>query len=98
MSIDRQRIAAVKLLEALGYRFDAIEWKAPPGVAAAPTVLCEADALLGLLILRADKLEGCMEGARMDGRTFIQLVEKSLAEVYAEEKLQKFLAGPGRGL
>src|SRR5215831_4362029 len=33
MSIDRQRIAAVKQLEALGYRFDAIEWKAPEGVA-----------------------------------------------------------------
>jgi hypothetical protein len=67
MSIDRQRIAAVKQLEALGYRFDAIEWKAPPGVAAAPTVFREADALHGLLILRADKLEGCTEGSLGDG-------------------------------
>ena len=66
MSIDRQRIAAVKLLEALGYRFDGIEWKAVPGVAAAPTVFREADALHGLLILRADKLEGCTEGSQQE--------------------------------
>jgi hypothetical protein len=64
MSIERQRIAGVKQLEALGYRFDGIEWKAPPGVAEAPMVLREADALHGLLILRADKLEGCTEGSQ----------------------------------
>jgi hypothetical protein len=64
MSIDRQRIAGVKQLKALGYRFDGIEWKAPPGVAAAPAVLREADALHALLILRADKLEGCTEGSQ----------------------------------
>ena len=60
--IDRQRIAAVKQLEALGYRFDGIEWKAPAGVASSPALLGEADAMHTLLILRADKMEGCTEG------------------------------------
>jgi hypothetical protein len=28
-TIDRQRIAAVKVIEALGYSFDGVEWSAP---------------------------------------------------------------------
>jgi hypothetical protein len=65
--IDKQRIAAVKTLEMLGYSFSLADgWKLPndtsqPG--ASPTT-AEADAMLALLVLRADKLEGCTEGSQ----------------------------------
>ena len=62
--IDRQRIAAVKSMEALGYSFDGIAWTAPEGNTPPPASLAgEADAMHSLLVLRADKLEGCTEGS-----------------------------------
>jgi hypothetical protein len=48
--IDKQRIAAVRTLEARGYVFND------------PATL-EADALHALLVLRADELGGCTEGS-----------------------------------
>ena len=49
--IDKQRIAAVRALEARGYVFSD-----PADI--------EADALHALLVLRADELVGCTEGSQ----------------------------------
>jgi hypothetical protein len=38
-------------------------WNAPSGGAPFPSLYDEADAMHALLILRADKLEGCTEGS-----------------------------------
>ena len=61
--IDRQRVAAVRHLEAAGYRFEGRAWLRP--IAANDTapagVLDEADAMHALLVLRADALVGCTE-------------------------------------
>ena len=59
MSIDRQRIEAVKVLEAMGYRFRGDTWLAPDATGGSP----EADAMHALLVHRADQLEGCIEGS-----------------------------------
>ena len=62
--IDRQRISAVRTMEVLGYSFDGIEWRAPLSTEIAPiSMQAEADAMHALLVLRADKLEGCTEGS-----------------------------------
>jgi hypothetical protein len=45
----------------LGYTFDGFVWNAPPGGVPFPNLYDEADAMHGLLVLRADKLEGCTE-------------------------------------
>jgi hypothetical protein len=58
--IDKQRIAAVKHMEALGYTFTEGDWRAP--CVTAPVVLDEADAMHSLLMLRADTLAGSTEG------------------------------------
>jgi len=57
-TIDRQRIAAVRTLKAMGYVFRDHEWTGP----AIPSTF-EADALHALLVLRADALEGCAENS-----------------------------------
>src|SRR5262249_25426597 len=64
--IDRQRIAAVRRMEALGYAFDGLDWHAlqlDGNQAAANTLQSDADAMHALLVLRADKLDGCTEGS-----------------------------------
>jgi hypothetical protein len=60
-NIDKQRVAAVRTLEALGYTFASSEWKAPG--TAAPSMVPSADAMHGLLMRRADALAGCTEGS-----------------------------------
>jgi len=54
-------------LEQLGYRYDGGEWVPPASVAIAvthhSTILAEADGLHSALVLRADALEGCIEGS-----------------------------------
>ena len=70
-SIDRQRVAAVKAMENLGYTFDGLAWNGPTGV----NLDHEADAMHALLILRADKLEGCTEGSEEEAEL------KSIANV-----------------
>jgi len=60
--IDSQRICAVKHMEGLGYTFDGIACNPPAFAAPTSTLQDEADAMHGLLVLRADKLEGCTEG------------------------------------
>ena len=59
-TIDKERIAAVRTLEAMGYVFRD-EWIAPAGVAT--PAAAEADARHVLLVLRADQLEGCTENS-----------------------------------
>jgi len=61
MSIDRQRITAVQVLEGLGYAFVGGEWKAPAGTVT--SLVPEADAMHGHLVQRADGLAGCTEGS-----------------------------------
>jgi hypothetical protein len=64
MDIDKQRIAAVRVLEALRYSYRNNEWLSLVAVAAAPLPLTvEADAMHGALMRRADVLVSCAEGA-----------------------------------
>jgi hypothetical protein len=58
-TIDRQRSAAVKVLEAMVYRFRDDKWLAPDTTGGSP----EADAMHALLVHRADRLAGCTEGS-----------------------------------
>ena len=53
--IDRQRISGVNLLESLGYVFRAGEWQGP---ARDLDLTAEADLMHGMLVTRADALEG----------------------------------------
>lgn len=55
--VDRKRVAAVRLLEELGYRFDGQAWQPSCSQPAWP----EADALHALLMDRAEVLSGCIE-------------------------------------
>jgi hypothetical protein len=62
-TIDEQRIAAVAMLQALGYIFSLTDgWTSPAGSAAALTT-AECDAMHAVLMRRADALEGCTEGS-----------------------------------
>jgi len=60
-NIDRQRVAAVRKLEELGYTFAAGDWIHPANDTAA-VVPALTDELHGLLVKRADNLAGCAEG------------------------------------
>jgi hypothetical protein len=63
--IDKQRIAAVRKLEQLGYTFAGGDWMHPTNDAApAPAI---TDALHALLVQRDDALEGCPEGSAEEG-------------------------------
>ena len=65
-NIDKQRVAAVWKLEALGYSYQGGEWVlASSPAAAGPRSLMTADAaaMHGVLVQRADALEGCTEGS-----------------------------------
>jgi hypothetical protein len=59
-NIDRQRVAAVRKLEQLGFTFAAGDWMLPANDAAAPAI---TDALHALLVKRADAIAGCTEGS-----------------------------------
>ena len=53
-NIDKQRVAAVRKLEQLGYRYDGGEWVPPASATTAVTqhsILAEADALVGRKIV-----------------------------------------------
>ena len=56
--VDKQRIAAVQTLEAMGYRFDGTQWLGP-GYA----FCTEADLMHGLLMDRAEALAGGTDGS-----------------------------------
>jgi hypothetical protein len=60
-TIDKQRVAAVRKLEQLGYTFAGDDWMhSADGGRSAPAI---TDALHALLVKRADDLEGCPEGS-----------------------------------
>ena len=60
-TIDKQRIAAVRKLEQLGYTFADDDWMHPTNDAAPVPAI--TDALHALLVKRADDLEGCTKGS-----------------------------------
>lgn len=62
-TIDKQRISAVRTMEALGYNFDGVAWNGPTGRAPSSATDTEADAMHSMLVLRADKLGNCIEGS-----------------------------------
>jgi hypothetical protein len=63
MTVDRQRVAAVRTLQALGYVYWDGEW-IPPATPAAPvSLLAEADAQHAALMRRADAIAGCTGSA-----------------------------------
>jgi hypothetical protein len=63
MTVDKQRVAAVRTLQALGYLYWDGEW-IPPATAAAPlSLLAETDAQNAALMRRADALAGCTGSA-----------------------------------
>jgi hypothetical protein len=62
--IDKQRVAAVATLKALGYTFLLADGWTPPGTTSPPSSwTAEADAINAILMARADALEGCTEGS-----------------------------------
>jgi hypothetical protein len=76
INIDRQRVAAVQKLEALGYRYLGEEWVPAAAVTQQSMLLtAESDALHGALVRRADALEPVDEGqsvrepARVEARS-----------------------------
>jgi hypothetical protein len=61
IDIDKQRVAAVRKLEALGYSYRGDEWvpASQPAVAGPRSLMiAECDAMHGVLVQRADALEG----------------------------------------
>jgi hypothetical protein len=78
MNIDKQRINAVRMLQALGYTYQrgewlltyrgagGGEWLAPAGAEDAATplsLMARADAMHGAWMRRADELAGCTDGS-----------------------------------
>src|SRR6476619_3826619 len=63
-NIDRQRVAAVRQLEEMGYTYAAGDWMQPANDAIAPAI---ADDLHALLVKRADELAGCGDGSSEEG-------------------------------
>ena len=80
-NIDKQRVAAVRKLEALGYSYQGEEWvpaSALPAAADARSIMtAEADAMHGVLVQRADALEGCTEGSEEEAelKTIVDTIE-----------------------
>jgi len=69
-------------MEALGYTFDGFVWSAPAGGAPFPSLYDEADAMHGLLVLRADKLEGCTQGS--DEETELKMIADTIGTYEAK--------------
>lgn len=65
--VDRQRIAAVRILESIGYHFRAGRWHSPPRIQPGAELWAEVDALHRLLVERADALIGCTDGSADQG-------------------------------
>ena len=63
MSIDRQRIEAVRVVEALGYKYVGGKWAASSAFKGTTLLSAEGDALHALLVGRADELMGCTENS-----------------------------------
>jgi hypothetical protein len=86
-NVDKQRIAAVQVLNALGNTFIGGEWKAPAGAAA--SLIPEADAMLALLMARTDELGGCTEGSAEEKvlETIVNAIEAYQVKRWPERKI-----------
>ena len=75
-TIDKQRIAAVRKLERLGYTFAGDDWMHPANQAAAitPTI---TDELHAILVKRADDLEGSAVGS--DEERELAAIERTIS-------------------
>ena len=75
-TIDKQRIAAVRKLQQLGYTFAGDDWmhSATDAAAIAPTI---TDELHTMLVKRADDLEGCPAGS--DEERELAAIERAIA-------------------
>lgn len=102
MSIDKQRVAAVAALEALGFAYTSDRGWLPPinsgrGTFGAilPDFTSEADAMHALLVIRADALMG-EPGAFSDATTEIQLISDAV-EAYAIKRWPRGKVQGGKG-
>src|SRR5215831_15080755 len=101
MSIDKQRIAAVAALEALGFKYTSDRGWLPPvnskrgAVGGAPPDFTgEADAMHALLVMRADVLMGAPEAS--DGSTELQLITDAV-EAYEIKRWPRGKVPGGKG-
>ena len=101
MSIDKQRIAAVAALEALGFKYTSDRGWLPPissrrgtfgGML--PDLTAEADAMHALLVIRADTLMG--EPEESDGPTELQLISDAV-EAYEIKRWPRGKIPGGKG-
>jgi hypothetical protein len=99
-NIDRQRIAAVRTLEALGFTYRYITHPAGgPGTWAPPTspasrtlpLILEADAMHAALVRRADALMGCLEGSEEEEEL------EAIADVLEAYETRRWPDGKERG-
>jgi len=87
-TIDKQRIAAVRKLEAMGYVFHEHDW-------AGSMIPCtEADAMYALLVARADILKGCTENSP-EGRELEAIA--AAVEAYEAKRWPDGKARRGKG-
>ena len=92
--IDRQRISAVRAMEALGYTFNGFEWNAPGSGTVAQALREEADAMHALLVLRADEIEGYTEKSEEE-KEFGMLCE--ITEAYEAKRWPDGKVPGGKG-
>ena len=90
-TIDRQRVAAVRKLEGMGYMFVAGDWLLPANDAVAPVI---ADELHALLVKRADDLADCTEGSVEEGE--LEAITDSI-EAYEAVRWASGKADGGKG-
>jgi hypothetical protein len=90
MDIDKQRIAAVRTLEALGYGYSgrAVGATGRGAVAVAVTDDCRGRRPAGTLMRRADALTGCTEGAAeaAELKTIVDVLEAYEAKRWPDSK------------
>jgi len=92
--IDKQRIAAVATLEALGYKFSKVGgWMPPSNVGDTPPfqTRAEADAMHALLMARADALEGCTDGSPEEAEL------KAIADALVAYEAKRWPTGKEQG-
>jgi hypothetical protein len=86
--IDRRRVSGVRLLESLGYVFRAGAWQGP---ARGVNLTAEADLMHGMLVTRADALEGFTENSPEEAEyaAIAELVETYEAKRWPEGREPK---------
>jgi hypothetical protein len=86
-NVDKQRFAAVQVLDELGYTFISGEWRVPAGATA--SIIPEADAMLALLMARADELGACTEGSAEEKEleTIVNAIEAYEVKRWPEGKI-----------